>query len=158
VQGEHRLVNFETKDLYDSIVFDKLSDAYFEVRFSKKGQRYEKYLMNWLKKPHRVSYDYYARRVIEGMADHPDFIPCIDPDFDHSPRSGYKGVVLDGSTPDKWCSLLKNVLYQLDQQHVNDKMIFIKAWNEWGEGNYLEPDRKWGTAYLDKTREALIGI
>lgn len=155
VQGEHRLVNFNTKNVFDSIVFDKLTDAYFEVRFSKKGQRHEKYFMDWLKKPHRVSYDYYARRVIEGMGDHPDFIPCVDPDFDHSPRSGYKGIVLDGSTPEKWASLLKNVLYQLDRQHKREKVIFIKAWNEWGEGNYLEPDRKWGTAYLDATHKAL---
>lgn len=156
VQGEHRLANFQNKNKFDSIVFDKLTDAYFEVRFSKQGRFHEKYFMNILKKPHKVKYEYYAKRVIDGMLEHPNFIPCIDPDFDHSPRSGYKGIVLDGSTPEHWKTLLDNVIQTLDIQEGKEKIIFIKAWNEWGEGNYLEPDRKWGTAYLDKTREAIL--
>ena len=38
---------------------------------------------------------------------------------------------------------------------LDDNVAFINAWNEWGEGAYLEPDKKWGYALLQKTREAI---
>jgi Glycosyltransferase WbsX len=36
-----------------------------------------------------------------------------------------------------------------------DNLIFINAWNEWAEGNHLEPDQKWGRGYLNELRSAL---
>ena len=39
--------------------------------------------------------------------------------------------------------------------HAEDNLVFIKAWNEWGEGNYLEPDLKYGTQFLDVIRDVL---
>ena len=37
-----------------------------------------------------------------------------------------------------------------------EKLLFIKAWNEWGEGNYLEPDMKWGRAYIEKLGKVFL--
>jgi hypothetical protein len=37
-----------------------------------------------------------------------------------------------------------------------ESLVFINAWNEWGEGNHLEPCQKWGRAYLEATRRALL--
>lgn len=36
------------------------------------------------------------------------------------------------------------------------KIIILRSWNEWGEGNYVEPDERWGHAYLDALKECLF--
>ena len=61
------------------------------------------------------------------------------------------------NTPELYERWLKNAIeYTLKSFHPRDKrLIFINAWNEWGEGAHLEPDVKNGYAYLRATREAL---
>jgi hypothetical protein len=83
-------------------------------------------------------------------------MPCINPDFDHSPRSSYKWIVMKGSTPEKWGQLCKECVDILNSRKEKEQLLFIKSWNEWGEGNYLEPDQKFGSAYLVATRSVFI--
>jgi hypothetical protein len=45
----------------------------------------------------------------------------------------------------------------MKNKHLPKPMILINAWNEWAEGNHLEPDRRWGTGYLEQTLRALQG-
>ena len=45
--------------------------------------------------------------------------------------------------------------YTSDKLPENEQLLFINAWNEWGEGCHLEPDEKWGTAYLQALKDAL---
>ena len=45
----------------------------------------------------------------------------------------------------------------VEHKPVQDRVIFLKAWNEWAEGNYVEPDLKFGTGYLDVLKDELIG-
>jgi lipopolysaccharide biosynthesis protein len=39
---------------------------------------------------------------------------------------------------------------------AEENLVFINAWNEWGEGNHLEPDQKWGHDYLEVTRKVIL--
>lgn len=82
--------------------------------------------------------------------------PCITPNWDNSPRRGRHGVVFTGSKPalyERW--LRKTLMKHTCSKKHEDSLIFINAWNEWGEGNHLEPDQRYGRAYLHATKRAL---
>jgi len=74
--------------------------------------------------------------------------PCLVPNWDNTPRSGSNGLVLDGSTPDLFRNQLKKAIEMSINKPLENRIIFIKSWNEWAEGNYLEPDLKYGLSYL----------
>lgn len=80
-----------------------------------------------------------------------DIYPTIIPNWDHTPRSGSRGYLYHKSTP----ALFKKHLDMIFQ-HVSRKkqqIVFLKSWNEWGEGNYMEPDLKYGKQYIYALRE-----
>ena len=74
-------------------------------------------------------------------------IPSIIPSWDHSPRSGKEALVLTNSTPELFGQHIDNVLNNVSEKE--NKLIILKSWNEWAEGNYMEPDLRWGTQFLD---------
>ena len=81
----------------------------------------------------------------------PWMIPCIEPGFDHSPRSTYRGTVFNHSTPEEWGRLCANVIKIVEENDSHsDNLLFIKAWNEWAEGNYLEPDIVYGKGFINE--------
>lgn len=71
--------------------------------------------------------------------------------FDDSPRHGSKGTIFEGATPEKFKKYFAALRYK--SLLNNSRFIFINAWNEWGEGMYLEPDAKDGYAYLEAVRD-----
>ena len=73
--------------------------------------------------------------------------------YDDTPRRGKAGNVITNSSPDQFYRLMC-VLLQLGKQR-NHEFIFVNAWNEWGEGMYLEPDERFGYGYLEALKKAL---
>lgn len=74
--------------------------------------------------------------------------PSLTPGWDNTARRGEKGFILHHSSPSKfqeWLSFLKGNY----KANGDENFIFINAWNEWGEGNHLEPCQKWGMQYLE---------
>ena len=108
--------------------------------------------------PHLTEYDEYVRAVMASYEVSEQIHPCIDPNFDHSPRSGNKGIILINSTPKKWGDLCYNIFRTVSTRAPENNLVFIIAWNEWGEGNYLEPDLKYGKQYLFELRKAIDKI
>lgn len=82
-------------------------------------------------------------------------IPTICPNWDHSPRSEYKGFILHDSTPELFKKHVKEVLSHIIEKPIDHRIAIIKSWNEWGEGNYMEPDQKFGFGYLIALKEAI---
>jgi len=100
-------------------------------------------------------YDY--RVIVDRMLKKSDppykRIPCITPSWDNSPRRK-AATILKGSTPDLYETWLRATVAKVKSKG-SSPFVFINAWNEWGEGNHLEPCQKWGRAFLEATRRAL---
>lgn len=106
-----------------------------------------------LKRPFIFSYSSLLPFLITEDDNRKDVIPTITPNWDHTPRSGYGGTVITKVTPDLFKKLVKRALEIVKGRE--DPIIILKAWNEWGEGNYMEPDLKHGKSYIYALKEAL---
>jgi hypothetical protein len=82
--------------------------------------------------------------------------PCLLPNWDNTPRSGCNGLVLHESSPELFRIQVKKALGLMENVLPEHRLIFIKAWNEWAEGNHLEPDLKFGRAYLEIIRDEVL--
>ena len=88
----------------------------------------------------------------------PDFehYPTVFPSWDNEARRPGKGHVFWGSSPDlyqKWFESACN--YADANNNLDKKLVFINAWNEWAEGAHIEPDQRYGYAYLEATANVL---
>ena len=81
--------------------------------------------------------------------------PTVIPNWDNTSRCGRNGVVLHGSTPDLFRLHLRAALEQVACKPPEHRLLFIKSWNEWAEGNHLEPDLKFGRRYLEVLKEEI---
>ena len=102
-----------------------------------------------LKFPSVYLYDRAIKYMITEECKKKDVIPMIAPNWDHSPRSGGKAIILHKSTPEAFGRLVKMAMEAVELKSDEEQIILIKSWNEWGEGNYLEPDLEFGRKYLD---------
>jgi lipopolysaccharide biosynthesis protein len=82
-------------------------------------------------------------------------LPGITPMWDNSARRNEGAFILHNSTPEKYKNWLIHIKENYPWDTVPENFLFINAWNEWAEGNHLEPCQKWGTAYLEATKEVL---
>jgi hypothetical protein len=81
--------------------------------------------------------------------------PVLIPNWDNSPRRGPGATIYVNSTPKLFKEHVRKTLAHLSEKEDEDKVLFLKSWNEWAEGNYMEPDLKWGKGYINALREAL---
>lgn len=144
---------------FKHVVVDNLVDAHYHAD-NKITRKIGFLKRKYFHKPYVVHYEKYVDYTIDFFKNNYEtnhhIIPCIEPGFDHSPRSGYRGTVFDKNTPDKWGEVCKNIIDIIsNSQTHNDKLMFIKAWNEWAEGNYLEPDIHNGRDFLEQLRESI---
>jgi len=84
-----------------------------------------------------------------------DAYPCVIPNWDNSPRSGINSMIIRHATPELFERHLSNALELVKDKPDQKKIIFVKSWNEWAEGNYLEPGREFGRQYLNVVKKVL---
>ena len=78
------------------------------------------------------------------------------PNWDRSPRGGRRAVIYTGSTPELFKKHIKEALKVIQNKQPEHRILFLRSWNEWAEGNYVEPDLKYGHGYLDAIRNSIL--
>jgi hypothetical protein len=100
-------------------------------------------------------YDRALRRMLRPVAPHTHRM--IFPAWDNTPRAGTRGIAIVRSSPAKFERALRELSRWTVRHLATDRRIlFLNAWNEWAEGNHLEPDARFGTGYLEATRRAKL--
>lgn len=147
-QGVHRLQ--KTQELgFDSIVYEHMPTVAREMQNTLCNK-----INGRFNRPKPFEYSVYVEKALRFFKEHQDLTPCLIPNFDHSPRSGIKATIMVNNTPEKWYQYCRKIRELEESKSKGESLVFIKAWNEWGEGNYLEPDLKFGKAYIEKTKSA----
>lgn len=134
---------------FDGVVYDLLFKRENMLRY------FALFCHKVFKMPSVIRYEDYAKTLVEYMPVEDTVYPCVIPNFDHTPRSGNRGSLLVHSTPDNWGKLLDGLFSRVAHKAPQTNLVFIKSWNEWGEGNYMEPDLRYGRGYLDRLREMM---
>lgn len=124
-----------------SISFAKSKNKIFKIKHKEKG-------------PIRVNADIIFSNTTFKKTDVETY-PMIVPNWDNTPRSGRRGVVMENTSPELFSKEVKKAKKFLDNSHNKENFLIIKSWNEWAEGNYLEPDMEHRFGFLEMIKKYL---
>lgn len=103
--------------------------------------------------PFIISYKKAIKKALRPVDYKENVFPTMMPNWDHTPRSLDGGSVLHNATPELFYEHAVDVLATTKEKKI--KVVFLKSWNEWGEGNYMEPDMKFGHGFINALRKAI---
>ena len=130
---------------------NKFNRWYFGYAFSSRKSRNVK-----IRDLHnRINYDDYVNFLKSLSPAEYKVFPGVTPMWDNSARKKERAFMFIGSTPEKYKEWLSFETERFKPFSNEENFIFINAWNEWAEGNHLEPCQKYGRQYLEATKEVL---
>ena len=103
--------------------------------------------------PFMTDYKKFNKFLITSEEYSEEVIPTLLPQWDHTPRSGWNGTFFINATPSNFYDQAKQVLTVVKKKE--NQLVFLKSWNEWGEGNMMEPDMTYGRGFIDALRNAI---
>lgn len=140
--------NWIPRNQYQHRTFwDKVAGRILKVNTAQR--RREKYQL-----PDMVSFEKYVEQYPQTPL-RVDEYPMVYSDWDNTPRAGRDGWLFRGTTPALFEALCFKAFTATNNKPTGEKIVILKSWNEWAEGNYLEPDSKYGHAYLQAFQNAL---
>ena len=99
-----------------------------------------------------VDYEKASNLMMHEITEKDDVFGVVIPSWDNTPRRAKVGAyILKNSTPEKFGKWLEYETERILNREKDKRLLIINAWNEWAEGNHLEPDFKWGRGYLRET-------
>lgn len=139
------------QQLLENKLHSKLSPWYIYYKLASKKKRTELFL----DLRNKADYNNYVNFVKQ--CSHPNYkcFPGITPMWDNSARKKENYFLFKNATPAKYKEWLENEVGKFKPYSKEENFIFINAWNEWAEGNHLEPCKKWGLQYLEVTKEVI---
>lgn len=155
--GEHWLGNWDPKPHgYDAAITNSLWPyRYRRASWSRPARKIMDKIDKWRGKPRIYRYGDIIDSLVYDRVPGIESFPCVIPNWDNTPRSGSNGLVLHGSTPELFRRHLRKAFDVVRDSPREHRIVFVKSWNEWAEGNHLEPDRLYGRRYLEVLREEL---
>ncbi|WP_372785071.1 glycoside hydrolase family 99-like domain-containing protein [Phenylobacterium sp.] len=109
-----------------------------------------------LRRPTRIDFADVVAHAFEDLPDDPRFLLSVLAGWDNTPRSGERGLVYEGMTVELFKAYLEKAVNLLKARPPEHRILFLKSWNEWAEGNHVEPDAQYGHGLLDALREVLL--
>ena len=170
--GFYFITHFDRPSLFNKIDeylakgIDAVNVSYLHLPFENKFSRllkqyrildlwYQRWQSHVHFSPDVVQYKKAIEKLDDEVFSRDAVIPTIIPNWDHTPRSGRFGKIYLNCTPELFKKHVNRVLNRISLKDEEDKVIVLKSWNEWGEGNYLEPDCIYGCQYIDTLRSCL---
>ncbi len=105
--------------------------------------------------PYKKVSKYFLNEQVDSLD---NVFPTIIPNWDHTPRSGKEGFVVNRSTPFLFEKHVNEAINIISRKDSEKRIIFLKSWNEWAEGNFMEPDLKWGKQYLNALKRQIFNF
>ncbi|MGE8514297.1 MAG: glycoside hydrolase family 99-like domain-containing protein [Chryseobacterium culicis] len=156
VEGFDAAIDFEPFGIRRKSVFQEIRE---------KNKNNKKGLVNRLKNVFTDTENRYNTIPYKWMGEsltqqkHFDFklYPSLVPGWDNTSRRGTNPtLILEDSTPEHFGDWLSKIKSDFTPYSEDENFIFINAWNEWAEGNHLEPDQKFGTQYLESVKNLFL--
>jgi len=124
---------------------------------------YEGYMNHEIQfhEPHRgtaMQYGTVAQSFLDRHYTGERIYKTVFPSWDNTARTQNRAVFMYNGTPENYEYWLAATVDQVQEQNDSDPLVFINAWNEWAEGCHLEPDRRYGRAFLQATLDVKNGI
>lgn len=144
---------------FDAMTFENMWNAQTEVRGGYFQIMLRHKMASWFPKIaplDKYKYEDVMKHWFTEFDKHETCYPTILPCWDRSPRSGRRAIIYTGSTPKLFKKHVEEALEKIKNKQPEHRVIFLKSWNEWAEGNYMEPDLKYGHGYLDALREVIV--
>ena len=143
------------KEVFQKNRQDKLS-YFFKHNFYRITRQWHllkkmRYYKSW-----QVDYRDYIQYLIDKYEFPHNYLryPSVVPSWDNTARRGADASYFFNSSPQLFKEWLQHISNKFIPPSNNENFIFINAWNEWAEGNHLEPCQKWGSAYLESLRSS----
>lgn len=130
----------------------KASHGQFLARvMSNLNNKYPLYFPAW-----RIKYKDIIKNLIVDMDREENIYPVIIPQWDRSPRSAKRGVIYHEATPELFGKHVSEAVNIVKHKSIDHRIIFLRSWNEWAEGNYVEPDLRYGHGYLNAIKDVIF--
>jgi hypothetical protein len=141
---------------FDGVYYPKC--PHFIEKMPKGKLFFQKLEKKFLGIPIRIKYKEAMKTMVDDRDKQDEVIPEVLPNWDHTPRSGKQGLVLTDCEPALFGAELAKAVLAVRDKPIQKQIIFIKSWNEWGEGNYVEPDMRYGLSYLKEIKKVKDSI